>query len=243
MPAAPRSPALSDASSGEEAFEEAYGARKKERKVKAAPAISADVSQAFKGFYNQKIRKTRPKTPDSFTTTEPTATPAESLQAVTWNEKEESFLEIVMAHGWKRRDIDPLKAIFTQYSTVVPGSAAQKLQRTGFQEMLPEILDICPGEVSDLRSQRLWRCLDEKQKGGVEFEEFFIWYLKYIDADRQTAQSQTPCKANVLWQKGRRDLVRSGSLTSGASGRRNDIVMASMGKYLEDQLKLGAAAL
>jgi len=105
------------------------------------------------------------------------------------------FWKIVSDHGWSDHQVNELRKSFSTFA--VEGQSEAMLAYDGFEKLLPELLKIDPRDILQARVRRYWTYMDTEQKGEVNFEDFFIWYLKYMhtDLDRSkqlNAPSTTP---------------------------------------------------
>jgi hypothetical protein len=94
----------------------------------------------------------------------------------------ETFWKIVSDHGWTDYQVQELRKSFLAYAAK-GGSDGARLSYDGFEQLLPELLRIEKGDILPPRVRRYWTYLDTEQKGEVQFEDFFIWYLKYMNSD------------------------------------------------------------
>jgi hypothetical protein len=113
------------------------------------------------------------------------------------------FWEIVSDHGWPDSKVADLRNSFLAYASKgKPGKTTLSFE--GFEELLPLLLKIEKGDMLQARVRRYWTYLDIEQKGEVNFEDFFIWYLKYMptELDRtmgsSTASSSLPTRRPSL---------------------------------------------
>jgi exoribonuclease II len=100
----------------------------------------------------------------------------------------EDFLDIVRRHGWTDHEIEKVALVFKKHANLNE-SCGHVLTYDGFRTLLPEILQSLDGSFNDARLRRFWTYLDSEQAGEVEFEAYFIWYLKYMqtELDRSTS--------------------------------------------------------
>jgi hypothetical protein len=115
------------------------------------------------------------------------------------------FWEIVRDHGWPDHKIGELRKLFMAYSSKgrqasdaesdgtesadAASDDAWTLSYGGFEKLLPELLE---GDVLQARTRRYWTYLDTGRKGEVDFEDFFIWFLKYMHTDLDRSNPDSP---------------------------------------------------
>jgi Ca2+-binding EF-hand superfamily protein len=78
--------------------------------------------------------------------------------------------------------VDKIKIKFDFYDLDKSG----KIDYSEFEAMFCSILKVAsPRDLNPDRMQRFWSQVDRNQDGGVDFEEFADWYLKFFNPDTQ----------------------------------------------------------
>ncbi|CAE8637705.1 unnamed protein product [Polarella glacialis] len=88
--------------------------------------------------------------------------------------------QVAKRHGVREVDIDKIKHTFDRFDT----DKSRELGHSEFESMIRILLGVAPtADLPKDRMSRFWKEIDQDGSGGVDFEEFTEWYLKYFSTD------------------------------------------------------------
>mmetsp|Transcript_71381 Transcript_71381/g.152531 ORF Transcript_71381/g.152531 Transcript_71381/m.152531 type:complete len:561 (-) Transcript_71381:104-1786(-) len=97
------------------------------------------------------------------------------------DQRERRIREITRAFGLYVSDVDAIKRIFDKYDTEKNGC----LDQEEFRVMLADLMHVELSEMPKKKIQVYWCEIDLDQDGGVNFDEFLIWYCRRFQGERR----------------------------------------------------------